>query len=134
MGDLNEAAAMPRETDWLVVDMDQGLLRRERTRRAALRWCMGMGGYNHVISRHRYGPGAYEYRVGFSTTFPGDTDTDTWSIERVPRARRAGFAGVDGPPLYPYADEPYTQDEQVTALIEAGVDGRWWGPEVSSGA
>lgn len=38
----------PRETDWLVCDMDQGVLRRERTRKAALAWVM-----HHVNANKR---------------------------------------------------------------------------------
>lgn len=114
----------PMPADWLVCDMDQGVLRRERTRKAALTWVMGHAGANHVFQRDSLGPGAYEYRVGSK----GDPyDASSWFIERADRAERAGFAGLDRP-LYPYVDRPYEEDSDVAADLDKG-EGRSWGPD-----
>ena len=116
---------MNRDRGWLVCDMDQGVLRCEPTRRAALAWAMRLAGHSRVYSRDSYGHGgAYGYTTG--TDDPDDSRC-YWFIERPYRARRGGFAGL-GRPLYPYPDRAYDQDPEVVAELDAGGGDRWWGP------
>lgn len=111
----------PRKSDWLVCDMDIGALRRERTRRAALKWAMNHSGHDKVYGRHGYGPGAYEYSTGPT----GDPENRTgWFIERAHQAARSGCAGIDRP-LYPYADRPRDADPEVEADLDVGRERSW---------
>lgn len=91
---------------WFVLDMDDGLLRREPTRRAAVDWCKHMGGPK-VIKRHQYGPGAYEYVCGYDEQ---DHDGGKF-IEREDAAAKHGW-DVSQAPLYPYDDRPYERAER----------------------
>lgn len=91
---------------WLVLDMDDGLLRREPTRRAALAWFMDHCDAPKVISRHRYGPGAYDYRVGSDPE-----DAVSAFIEREDVAPRGGW-DPQQPALYPLDDKPHEQVER----------------------
>lgn len=51
---------------WFVCDMDDGVLRIEPTRKAAVDWWKDHCDTTNVIRRHNYGPGKYEYQVGAS--------------------------------------------------------------------
>ena len=53
-------------TRWYVCDMDDGVLRVEPTRAAALAWWMRHQDAPKVLWRHRYTPGYYAYMVGHS--------------------------------------------------------------------
>lgn len=86
---------------WFVLDMDKGVLRKEDTRKAALKWFMRHEGAAKVIKRHSYGPGAYEYHVGHSSD-----DYSGAFIEREDAARGGGWK-VDQAALYPCKDEPF---------------------------
>ena len=99
---------MSARLPWLVLDMDEGLLRREPTRKAAVAWCLDW--YGPVL--RRYGrDSAYTYVFG-------DTDrAQSLFIERYDAAvdpnRNGGWENVaDGPAKFPYADRPYQQDEE----------------------
>lgn len=109
--------ALPEQGDWIVLDMDDGLLRREPTRKAALAWWMSKNETDHVVKRHSYGPGAYKY----VTALKGDRDKSCGGvfIERVDVARREGW-DVDQAPLYPKADEPFARVERVKPCITCG--------------
>ena len=88
---------------WLVLDMDDGLLRREPTRKDALQWWMRLQGETKVLERHTYGPGAYSYITG---TSPND-NSGTIFIETEEAARRSGGWNPDQPALYPIEDDPF---------------------------
>lgn len=110
-------AALPAQGSWLVLDMDDGLLRREPTRKAALGWWMSKQETDHVVRRYTFGPGAYEY----VTALKGNRD-DTCGgvfIEHVGAARRGDW-DVDQAPLYPKADAPFTRVERVRACVTCG--------------
>lgn len=109
----------PRGTDFLVCDMDQGVLRRERTRRAAVAWVIDHVGGGKVLARHRYGPGSYEYRVGVS-----QEDCSSWFIEMEESARHSGFAGIDRP-LYPFVGKPHEADPDVEKELDLGKTRSW---------
>jgi hypothetical protein len=95
---------------WLVLDMDDGLLRREPSRTAAVQWYKGLTG-SKVIARHSYGPGAYEYICGF-----GSEDRDSGKfIEREDVAASRGGWDLSRSPLYPYEDRPYERVERQEA-------------------
>lgn len=82
--------------------MDEGLLRREPTRKAAVDWCcLHLGG--QVLGRHQFGPGAYSYLFGLR----GES-SNYLSVEREDAARVQGW-DVDSVALYPYPDNPYQQ-------------------------
>lgn len=98
---------MSTSLPWLVLHMDEGLLRREATRKVAVKW--GTDWYGPVL--HRYGrDGAYTYVFG-------DADrAQLLFIERYDAAvdpnRNGGWESVaDGPAKFPYADQPYQQNE-----------------------
>ncbi|MTD57173.1 hypothetical protein [Amycolatopsis pithecellobii] len=49
---------------WYVCDMDDGVLRKEPTRAAAVAWLIKHACAARVINRYCYGPGSYDYHVG----------------------------------------------------------------------
>jgi hypothetical protein len=49
---------------WFVCDMDEGVLKIEDSRRAALEWSKQHCGAESVVARRSYGPGDYEYWIG----------------------------------------------------------------------
>lgn len=95
-------AVSAADKHWLVCDMDDGVLRREPTRKAALRWWMRLQDAPRVLERHTYGPGSYDYTVGYSAE-------DNAGSVAIIRADVAEYAGWDlgQTPLYPSADEPF---------------------------
>lgn len=91
---------------WLVLDMDDGLLRREPTRAAALDWWMKHNGTTRVVRRYSYGSGAYEY----VTAVHGDAD-DTCGgvfIETEAAAARGGWDTMQAA-LYPLNNQPHVR-------------------------
>ena len=94
---------------WLVLDMDEGVLRREPTRRAAVDWIIARDGGN-VLRRHCSGPGAYEYTIGYA----GDDGTSNYFVERLDAAVRAGWDHCfTVPDKHPYPDRPHDQDPDI---------------------
>jgi len=91
------------KTKWYVLDMDQGVLRKEPTRKAALKWWMDLQGTGKVLRRHPFGPGAYEYVTGFEGGGEDDTCGGIF-IECEDAALRGGWS-LDVEPLYPYPGE-----------------------------
>ena len=86
---------------WLVLDMDEGLLRKEPSRGAAVLWASNHLGGN-VYGRHAYGPGVYEYWIGMARD-----DCDTVSIVRSDKAVDQGWqAALDAGAKFPYPDDP----------------------------
>lgn len=91
---------------WYVCDMDEGVLRREPTRRAALKWLLDQACTTNVIERYAYGPGYYSYLVGSDR----EDSTDA-AIVREDCLRRYG---IDTPPdqiepRYPYSNQPHEE-------------------------
>lgn len=86
--------------DWLVFDMDDGLLRRAETRALAVQWAIRIFG-GRVLRRHTYGPGAYDYYIGRR----GEDCGVNVFIERTANAVRSGW-DIHQQPLYPYAARP----------------------------
>lgn len=92
---------------WCVLNMDQGLIRREATRAAAVKWC-GRQYDGQVLERHCYGPGAYAYTFGY----PNGNSSEFLSIEREDVARAQGWGDVLGSvAMYPHVDDPHQQRE-----------------------
>lgn len=89
---------------WLVLDMDEGLIRREPSRKAAVAWCTGRSGIK-VLSRHCFRPGAYQYTFGW----PGEDSGFGHFIEHEDAARDGGWECLDDEAKYPHADDPYQQ-------------------------
>jgi hypothetical protein len=88
--------------DWYVVDMDDGIVRRERTRAACLRWVI-----DHQAISERVLPGRKKMADGFYEYFIGKTRDDcvqAW-IARGDVVQESGF-DLDQEPLYPYPDQP----------------------------
>jgi hypothetical protein len=83
-------------TSWFVCDMDDGVLRREPSRTAALAWWLAHNDTVRVLARHSLGPGDYHYRVG--ATF--DDSAGAW----IMREDRMAVGGWDREqaPLYPH--------------------------------
>ena len=72
--------------DWLVLQMDEGVLHRTRTRKAAVEWLLNYSG-GRVLRRRQYGPGgAYEYEIGYD-----HEDYSSYFIEREDVAREEGW-------------------------------------------
>lgn len=90
---------------WLVLDMDEGLLRACNTRKEAVTWARGFTG-GEVLERHNYGPGVYEYRIGYR----GEDDATSLFIERRDKAILGGW-DVNKTPAYPYPNHPYESKE-----------------------
>lgn len=124
----DENAARP----WLVLDMDEGVLRREPTRRAAVDWMTSHAG-GSVLSRHRYGPGAYEYTIGDR----GEDRVSNYFVERLDAAVRAGWDHCfTVPDKYPYPDRPHDQDPNIDReqlLAELARDAATDSPETRTG-
>lgn len=98
---------MSASLPWLIVDMDEGLLRREPTRAAAVKWCRGWHG--PVLERHRYSPGAYSYSFGVR----GEERAQFFFIEREDAAKNGAGSHVwRNAPKYPYPDRPYDENEE----------------------
>jgi hypothetical protein len=92
-----------KPVSWLVLDMDDKVLRREPTRRAAIAWAE-----RHLCAPvrrgHRSASGAYEYEFG---PHGGDMD-GSFFIERDDVALDHGWP-VDVPPLFPFPDDPHLE-------------------------
>jgi len=89
---------------WLILDMDEGVIRREPTRRAAVAWIVDCHG-GRVVGRHNAVPGSYEYHVGD----PADEyDRVCYFVERLDAAARNGWGDWFAvPDLYPFADRAH---------------------------
>ena len=91
--------------EWLVADIDQGIIRREPSRRAALGWILGYGA-GQVLSRHDYsGRPIYDYIVGI----PGEEESaSSYCLLRADVAHRWGFEwAFELPDQYPFPAQPY---------------------------
>lgn len=86
---------------WYVGSMDEGILRVEGSRAAAVEWGKGLHG-PRVIERHCYGPGSYDYVLGYDREDHGGG----LGIVREDALVAAGF-DPEQPALYPNADDPY---------------------------
>lgn len=85
---------------WLVLDMDQGVVRVEPTRAAAVEWARHQ--YDgRVINREHSGEAWYEYFIGYSR----DDCSSVW-IARADIVHRHGF-NAEQEPWYPYPDAPH---------------------------
>jgi hypothetical protein len=94
---------------WLVLDMDEGLIRIEPTRKAAVKWCTDW--YGPVLERNGR-DGAYYYVFGDKDSLRATS----YFIERYDAAvdpnRNGGWENVaDGPAKFPYADRPYDRSD-----------------------
>lgn len=107
--------------EWLILDMDDGVLRREPTRRQAVEWLCGAAD-GEVLSRYTYGPGEYSYTVGVR----GEDGCMSASIERIDIIDRAGWGwALQVPDFYPFRDRPYVTDESIDRpLLLARARGR----------
>lgn len=106
---------MSKLTDWYVVDMDDGIVRRERTKYACLKWAKGMVEGDYVESgRKRMHDGFYEYLLGFSRE-----DRTCFWIARGDAAQSSSF-NLDQEPLYPYPDYPYELGERPQIPFDDG--------------
>lgn len=96
---------MAAKLPWLVIDMDEGLLRREASRTAAVEWCRNW--YGPVVERDRYSPGAYGYHFGVR----GEERIHFLFIEREDAAKTGAGSNVfNDRPKYPFPDKPYDQE------------------------
>lgn len=94
---------------WLVCGMDDGVLRREDTRKAALEWWMSHAGTVQVASRYQYGSGSY----GYVTAAYGDRE-DTCGGIYIGTEQGARYAGwdVEQAALYPWKNKPHERLER----------------------
>lgn len=92
---------------WLVCDMDDGIVRVEPTRAAAVEWAC-IHGDGKVISRERQGEGWYDYHIGYKR--------DDCSLVWIARADIVHWHGFDPiqQPLYPFPDDPYEHVARTT--------------------
>jgi hypothetical protein len=93
---------------WLVLDMDEGVIRREPSRRQAVAWILShIGG--KVLRRHSYGPGAYEYSIGANAEACAGC-----FVERLDVAMANGWGDwFQIPDLYPDPERPHRTDLDV---------------------
>jgi len=111
---------MPKKF-WLVLDMDDGVLRREPTRADALEWWMHHSDAPKVLERHTYGPGTYSYVVGYDK----EDNSGSIFIERSDRAPRGGW-NIHQLPLYPSDKNPHVsiyREEHVRETVTPMRDG-----------
>lgn len=102
-------------TSWAVCDVDDGILRVEPTRRAAVRWLTFHCG-GEVLARYAYGPGNYEYTVGLR----GEDGSGGGFVVRADRLAASGW-DPDQTPLYPLVDDPHEWVERIQgSLKESG--------------
>lgn len=99
-------------TRWMVCDVDDGILRVEPTRRAAVRWLTFMCG-GEVLARYSYGPGCFEYTIGIR----GEDNSGGGFVARADRLSAHGW-DPDQTPLYPLADDPDERVERVQDSLE----------------
>lgn len=92
---------------WLVCDMDDGVLRREPTRRKALDWWKSLNEAPRVLGSHRYAEGSYSYTVGHSA----EDHAGSVAIVRADVAHYDGW-DADQQPLYPYDDDRRFEREE----------------------
>lgn len=92
---------------WVVCDVDDGVLRVEPTRAAAVEWARSFADAAGVKERHQYGEGRYEYVFA-------DSDGDICGGVNIVRADVAHASGIDPlqQPLYPFPDEPFERVER----------------------
>lgn len=96
-------------TAWLILDMDQGVIRREKSRRTAVAWLVHHTG-GTVLARRTYGPGAYTYRLGWNE----DDSSSNYFVETEAAAVRGGWDHwFTVPDLYPYRDRPHATDSDL---------------------
>jgi hypothetical protein len=117
-------------TRWYVCDMDDGVLRVEATRRAAVTWWMDHNDCNAVFSRHIYATGYYSYKVGERG------HRDSGSETAIVRGDKLRSYGIDTPPAeivarYPWPDDPH--DDTPPCPHGCGpldwVDDQWYCPD-----
>ena len=86
---------------WYVADMDNGILRKEPTRRAAVEWAKDYSMSTRVFGRFKYGPGDYDYKLG-------NDEEETTSLHILVE-KRLVLHGYDPEqiPLYPIPEDPY---------------------------
>lgn len=92
---------------WAVFDMDDGILRLEPTRRAAVRWLTSSGA-GQILARHSYGPGDFEYVIGRRA----EEAVAAFFVLRSDLLHRSGW-DPGQIPLYPVADDPYERIERA---------------------
>jgi len=104
------------EMPWLVHDVDEGVLRVEPTRQAAVDWASSLAEASKVLERHHYGTGGYEYVLG-------DSDGDICGNFNIVRADLAHLGRIDATqqPLYPFPDDPFEQVDRPTPKPEAAA-------------
>lgn len=71
---------------WYVYDVDEGILHKGESLRECRNWLLSTH-EGQVISRHRYGPGRYEYAVGIS-----HDDCESVHVVREDRMEKSGFS------------------------------------------
>lgn len=94
-------------TAWAVCDVDDGVLRVEPTRRAAVRWLTRHYG-GEVLARYAYGPGKFEYTIGIR----GEDGVAGAFVVRTDRLA-SGSWDLDQTPLYPLPDDPDERIERI---------------------
>lgn len=103
------------EMPWIVHDVDEGVLRVEPTRKAAIAWASSLAEASKVLERHRYGSGSYEYVFG-------DSGGDVCGNYIIVRADLAHIAQIDAveQPMYPFPDDPFEMvDRPAPKVMEA---------------
>lgn len=112
--DIREYYCAPGgKVPWLVHDMDEGVLRVEPTRQAAVAWASLLAEAARVKERHQYGDGRYEYVLA-------DSDGDVCGNYLIVRADVAHLGGIDPvqQPLYPFPDDPFEQVDRPAPKVE----------------
>lgn len=116
--------------EWLIVDTDRGIIRREPTRTGLVDWILWYSG-GAVVSRTNPVPGSYEYQVGHRPSRAErdacEATTDRWWLLRRDVFERSGIDWMDRvPDLYPYPDRPHETDLDLDRdQLIAQVTGTW---------
>jgi hypothetical protein len=98
---------------WLVYDVDDGVLRVEPSRQAAVDWASSFADAAKIMERHEYSTGHYEYVFA-------DSDGDICGNFIIVRADVAHVAHIDAvqPPVYPFPDDPFEEVDRPEPKAE----------------
>jgi hypothetical protein len=98
---------------WLVCDMDDGVMRVEPTRAAAVEWASSYACAPLRERHHGKGSTCYDYVFGH----PGEDSTTSVFVMRADHASRHGFDPVQQP-LHPFPDDPFEQVDRPAPTPE----------------
>ncbi|MEW9530657.1 hypothetical protein [Microbispora sp. NPDC049125] len=107
---------MTKPTDWYIADEDDGIIRRESTKAALLKWATIMYDGKVLPGKKKMFNGHYEYEIGI--------DRDNATFVSVFRGDALAYTSydIDQEPTYPYADDPWQLGPRGLRLCDRDGD------------